>query len=1439
MSFSKGALIIPMNATFQTKCGQISAYGLVYRILQANGPGHRNASSPVTVYLVSDPAKASVNRCRPTNTARLTSSVSSNAVDPLWFTGPKQAGDGCDVHVENTGTQPVVQVVYGAPFPDSGDTYAAGPLKTTAAVAGTWPQYQALTTADLTTPNFTRASYGGAPFIIDAPDAQKVMDLLNSGDQGANAFPDVALNRFTTSCACTALSSSVTTTSGIEHSNGCHYVAMHQATTNFSAQVERRLNTPPAPFALYDPDYGKQDTYQNDNARQGGSPRYVLETYLKISGLWVRNDPKHNDSQGCALGNISNCTLNGTSGAGAGNEATNVRHGSIYDRITTEDLDHVSTVYPDGIINQLNGSYLRYSLFWAPHWEAENNSRGNDLNGMTAVKKFVNGGGNILGECASIYSWENGHVGIGGATSGTQFLFTNGIDYSHLGGNIYNASNADTGSNLVPWDSSFTMISNIEYRNCSDPSPPANCVAYLAPGNIFSQVGEWTFHRGLGSVEAMRPAALSTRRAWTQRMVTYRNDATSTDDFDIFLMGQQDAAHGVVVYVGGHDVSTDALGARVVLNSMLNLGGVPLSSERALAAPTVVYGRNDSSPPYVDQVVTPTFDAMSGYSTNPAVRNFDFSTPSNLAMWTWPYYPGHFRSHTMAGLLPGEQAFSSALVFDSSQLNNPTGLKPSPGKRNLVTWLAGYPKGNPAMAGGGKARNNVLQTGWAPETIDGTILDVGGVCPLDVSRCVDKMGFAPKVTSPTYDGLESGLRLVIGADGLCDVQQLLNLSKLNGGNDWGAGASDCAPNNIKRFVEDAPAAAWLLQRVRGYCYSGGNTVYRPNDSQCVDKNDNRAHLGGLVHSTAAVMEPSPNVTDQGARRPTVAFVAGYDGQLHAFYVGGGGGYTGPANVHFNEDNQATPKFETNFANDFASNSSLPSPGTELWSFLPASQLPWLETNAAQVDSSPVVMDVFADFAGSGVREWHTVLLLSLGGQSAEVLALDVTNPLRPRLLWDDTGSLHQVGSTPKYSPNVLMNDTRSTLPGTPLAPRYRMVTDPSVDSNFRQELVGYRKAYDFRDLGGTAGLSSSQIRVGLEPVYAVFAVSNMSTDPDRCTPTPCTSPTRGLVVHAIEASTGQLMWEWERPYDDTTAADPGNPVPVVASVISGADGASRLLIGDHEGRVWELNAATGENLNSSATGNCTLATPCQYPLFDTQSTPANPQPITTNLAVARVPSGLPVGATLKAYEGERVVLFGTAGADWISNPAAVAGRLHVLLYEPSRRVPVTTGAGNQLGGGPAWTLASAQAAGATAGVGQEVPDFPRVFAPGERVYGTITISGSVAVFSTAYDRITDVMAVAANIRGTTYAVDLQVAQAGSLTQAFSGTRAAYGGVAVYADPTGAVKGLVTSQSSSMNYVTSSTMGTTATNMGKKPALGVGENQGLAYRLLGWVRRWLK
>src|SRR6185503_7173039 len=81
-------------------------------------------------------------------------------------------------------------------------------------------------------------------------------------------------------------------------------------------------------------------------------------------------------------------------------------------------------------------------------------------------------------------------------------------------------------------------------------------------------------------------------------------------------------------------------------------------------------------------------------------------------------------------------------------------------------------------------------------------------------------------------------------------------------------------------------------------------------------------------------------------------------------------------------------------------------------FLPRTQLPWLRLNAARIDGSPKVSDVFGDFAGAdgAVRgEWRTVLTFQTGSGNASdpdrapaAFALDITDPAAPAVLWERT-----------------------------------------------------------------------------------------------------------------------------------------------------------------------------------------------------------------------------------------------------------------------------------------------------------------------------------------------------------------------------------------------------------------------------------------------------
>jgi hypothetical protein len=131
-----------------------------------------------------------------------------------------------------------------------------------------------------------------------------------------------------------------------------------------------------------------------------------------------------------------------------------------------------------------------------------------------------------------------------------------------------------------------------------------------------------------------------------------------------------------------------------------------------------------------------------------------------------------------------------------------------------------------------------------------------------------------------------------------------------------------------------------------------------------------SRLGGIDRSTPAVIGRSPLVP---LDRPTVAYVGGTDGMLHAICV------------------EASGKCEK--------------AGQELWAYIPRTQLPRLRMNSARVDGSPKVSDVYGDFGGGG-PSWKTVLVFQTGSGLATtpgatgVYALDVTDPTKPEILWE-------------------------------------------------------------------------------------------------------------------------------------------------------------------------------------------------------------------------------------------------------------------------------------------------------------------------------------------------------------------------------------------------------------------------------------------------------
>jgi hypothetical protein len=135
-----------------------------------------------------------------------------------------------------------------------------------------------------------------------------------------------------------------------------------------------------------------------------------------------------------------------------------------------------------------------------------------------------------------------------------------------------------------------------------------------------------------------------------------------------------------------------------------------------------------------------------------------------------------------------------------------------------------------------------------------------------------------------------------------------------------------------------------------------------------------AAFGGIDRSTMAVIGTSPII---GTVRPTMVYVGGLDGMLHAICAD----TTSPCDAV----------------------------GRELWAYIPRMQLSVLRLNNQRIDGSPKVTDLFGDFSGTGRRSWRTILAFqSASGDPTNtnnlpsVNVLDVTDPAAPVILWDKT-----------------------------------------------------------------------------------------------------------------------------------------------------------------------------------------------------------------------------------------------------------------------------------------------------------------------------------------------------------------------------------------------------------------------------------------------------
>ncbi len=306
-------------------------------------------------------------------------------------------------------------------------------------------------------------------------------------------------------------------------------------------------------------------------------------------------------------------------------------------------------------------------------------------------------------------------------------------------------------------------------------------------------------------------------------------------------------------------------------------------------------------------------------------------------------------------------------------------------------------------------------------------------------------------------------------------------------------------------------------------------------------------LGDIYNSSPVVVGPpqydlpdeSFNLfrqTDAVKYRPKVVYVGTNDGILHAFAAE-----------------------RTEISAGPHSGTTLES-GEELWGFIPPVLLPKLKSATAShqwmLDGTAIVKDVFGartPGAAASASIYRTVLLVGLRGGGGAYFALDVTDPLDPKFLWQFAAP----GFEATYA-----------LPG--LA-QYLIGEDTSLEERGLAILPG-GKATDITGTGGTCGAPADT--TGCTPTGKGAAPTSDGATSSR-TKFKCWG-VEGRHLYFVDVGSGTLL----RHFDDRVF---NSPLTGGISFFTGEVGtlASRAFITDADGVIWRADMSSSNIANWS------------------------------------------------------------------------------------------------------------------------------------------------------------------------------------------------------------------------------------------------------------------
>lgn len=240
--------------------------------------------------------------------------------------------------------------------------------------------------------------------------------------------------------------------------------------------------------------------------------------------------------------------------AGAAGTASGT-HGQIYDRLQMADFQ------PDASGDWKTTTFYKngYQVLWVPHWAAPSScsdcapgtsctckntySPATIAQALKTIGAFSASGGDVFAECAGLGSFE-GVFASGSSTTTFNPVYGSGGATTHF------ETDAPAGVWINKSVAAATLLGN-----------------FASP---FMQLGDYPFIPRTGAIQNFKAAAY---RSETVRLISDSTDGS----YDIFTLVPRSAAHGTVVYLGGHSYSgTDGAfevgGSRLVLNTLFNLG---------------------------------------------------------------------------------------------------------------------------------------------------------------------------------------------------------------------------------------------------------------------------------------------------------------------------------------------------------------------------------------------------------------------------------------------------------------------------------------------------------------------------------------------------------------------------------------------------------------------------------------------------------------------------------------------------------------------------------------------------------------------------------------------------------------------------------------------------------------------------------------------------